>query len=188
MPCRSAAQARWTARFASWPARCVSGPTPSPCRGFPGALRLMECQPLALGLLSSSWGLLLRKRPRVLSPLRGQARGCGSWEVGWGGPARWSVPVGPAAQLWSSPGVFWCGGLGVSSVRGSRQHCRRGLGGACEHCPAGLCPVPWHSLWAPVAPAWHSGLCSVPCDPHAPSPALAPLTLLSGFLVFGAGR
>lgn len=56
-----------------------------PCRGFPGALWLMECQPLALGLLPSSWGLLLRKWPRVLFPLRGQAWGCGSWEVGWDG-------------------------------------------------------------------------------------------------------
>lgn len=41
-----------------------------------------KCRPLALDLLPLSWGPLLRKWPPVLSLLSGQARGCGSWEVG----------------------------------------------------------------------------------------------------------
>ncbi|XP_043772274.1 uncharacterized protein LOC122702666 [Cervus elaphus] len=81
-----------------------------PCRGFPGALWLMECRPLALGLLPSSWGLLLREWPRVLSRLRGQARGCGSWEVGWGGPdgrSRWAQLPSCGSHLGCSGEAVW---------------------------------------------------------------------------------
>lgn len=65
------------------------------------------------------------------------------------------------------------------------------VGGCCRAChPRGQfvpCPLGF-SVGPPVAPAQPSGLCSGSCDPHPLHLHSALLTLLSGFLVFGAGQ
>lgn len=198
-PCLAGLQPRPGGQSSLLPGQLAAclGRSRLPCRGFPGALWLLEVS------ASRPWppSPELGTAPQEMAPCPFPAEGAGPglWELGSrlrvgrtvspGGPTcpalvlTWGVMVrrfGGEQREGESGALQMEVGRGLRVLRGQFVPCALGFSVGPVH--------PWdaHSPWD--APAWPSGHCSGSCDPHPLPMHSAPLILLSGFFVFRADR